>query len=236
MSYPQAGTAAADGERRLALSNEAHRRMIGYLGFLLPFLLYVVSGLRPTPALPRWAPWSSVSSYYYSGAVAVFVGVLFGLALFLFTYQGYTDSWADRALGRCGALFASCVALFPTAPPAHVAAPAWWRGATGTVHFTCAGLLFVVFIVFSIWLFPRSDLPKGELPKGKRVRNRIYRVCGAVMAVAIGWAFVAQLTKRPIVWQESTALWAFSVSWLVKGRAERRMLNAARWMRSRRHA
>ncbi len=35
-------------------SQQAHRRLIGVLGFVLPVLLYLVSGLRPTEGLLAW--------------------------------------------------------------------------------------------------------------------------------------------------------------------------------------
>jgi len=117
MNDPDAG-ATAGGERAppdehpVDLSNHAHQQLIGYLGLLLPVLLIVLTALRPIRDQPTWTPWGSVSAYYYSGAVAVFVGVLFALSLFLLTYQGYSQSWADRALGRIGGVCAICVAVF----------------------------------------------------------------------------------------------------------------------------
>ena len=83
-----------------SLSQQAHRRLIGILGLLLPLLLYVFAGLRHTVGLPAWTPLNSISAYYYTGAVAIFVGVLFALALFLLTYPGYKGVIADRQIGR----------------------------------------------------------------------------------------------------------------------------------------
>ena len=91
-----AGTIARD------LSQRAHRRLIGILGLLLPGLLYLLAGLLPTRGLPPWRFLTSMSAYYYTGSVGVFVGVLFALSLFLFTYQGYEGDKADRVLGRLG--------------------------------------------------------------------------------------------------------------------------------------
>src|SRR5690348_2167695 len=84
------------------LSQQAHRRLIGILGLLLPFLLYIFAGFRPTTPLPAWRLLDSISAYYYTGGVAVFVGVLFALALFLLTYPGYKGVIADRVLGIVG--------------------------------------------------------------------------------------------------------------------------------------
>ena len=78
------------------LSQRENRTVIGVLGLFLPVLLYVIAGLRPTTGLQAWILLNSVSAYYYTGAVGIFVGVLFSLALFLFTYRGYVGVWADR--------------------------------------------------------------------------------------------------------------------------------------------
>src|ERR1700757_4451397 len=109
MTRPVAADPSAEN-----LSQQAHRQLIGYLGLLLPFLLYGVAGLRHTAGLVPWRLLSSISAYYYTGAVAVFVGVLFALALFLLTYRGYKGVIADRVLGLIGGTAAIFVALFPT--------------------------------------------------------------------------------------------------------------------------
>jgi hypothetical protein len=220
------------GDRRtLELSTRAHRQLIGYLGLLLPGLLYVLAGLRPTRDLPAWRLLGSVSAYYYTGAGGVFVGVLFGLGLFLFTYQGYADSRADRALGRVAAFCALCLALFPTTAPEGVAPPDWWNERMISIHNGAASLLFTTFSLFSLWLFRRSRIPKGRpLPPGKRFRNRVYLICGIVMIVCILWAGSALVWPRPVFWPEAIALWAFAVSWLVKGRAPDSLAASARWL------
>src|SRR2546427_688061 len=108
------------------LSQQAHRRLIGVLGFCLPILLYIFAGLLPTAGLPSWRVLSSVSAYYYTGGVAVFIGVLFALALFLLTYRGYKGVIADRVLGFVGGSAALLVALFPTTAPRGLVGPSWW--------------------------------------------------------------------------------------------------------------
>jgi hypothetical protein len=78
------------------LSDNAHRQLIGYIGLVLPFLLTVIAVTRD--GIGRWRNLESISAYYYTGAVAAFVGMLVGLALFLFTYRGYANKYnrADR--------------------------------------------------------------------------------------------------------------------------------------------
>jgi len=203
--------------------------LIGYLGLLLPLILFGLAGLRPTPGLPRWETLNSVSAYYYTGAVAAFIGVIVALALFLFTYRGYKDDRADRVAGSAGGLFALGVAVFPTSPPGAASAPSWWSSTTGTIHYVSAISLFVVFIIFSLWLFRKTKVPKGEeLPYDKRWRNRIYLICGIVMVAGVLWAGSSFFTGAAIFWPETMALSAFAVSWLVKGYAYRPVFNAVR--------
>jgi heme A synthase len=200
------------------LSQRAHRQLVGAQA-LLPVLLYAVAGLRPTPGLPRWGLLSSVSAYYYTGSVGIFVGVLFALSLFLFTYPGYKGEIADRVVGWLGGAAALGVALFPTAAPDGLSEPAWWTPRLRVVHYVSAVLLFVAFILFAIWLFRKSNLPKSSRPVEKRRRDAVCLACGIVMVVCVLWAASSSITDAPIFLPEALAIVAFALSWLVKGEA-----------------
>ena len=201
-----------------SLSQQAHRRLIGILGLLLPLLLYVFAGLRHTVGLPAWTPLNSISAYYYTGAVAIFVGVLFALALFLSTYPGYKGVIADRLLGLVGGTAAILVALFPTSAPDGLSAPTWWSPYMRTVHYLSAVVLFVAFILFAIWLFRKSNIPRrGDRPLEKRRRDDICLASGIIMIASVLWAASSMFTHAPIFIPESIAIIAFAVSWLTKG-------------------
>ncbi len=201
-----------------SLSQQAHRRLIGILGLLLPLLLYVFAGLRHTVGLPAWTPLNSISAYYYTGAVAIFVGVLFALALFLLTYPGYKGVIADRLLGLVGGTAAILVALFPTSAPDGLSAPTWWSPYMRTVHYLSAVVLFVAFILFAIWLFRKSNIPRrGDRPLEKRRRDDICLASGIIMIASVLWAASSMFTHAPIFIPESIAIVAFAVSWLTKG-------------------
>ena len=212
------------------LSQRDHQRLIGYLGLALPFLLYVVAGLRPTNGIPGWAPLPSVSAYYYTGAVGMFVGVLFALSLFLFTYPGY-GALADRLVGCLGGFAALGVALFPTAAPTGLIAPSWWRPWSRGTHYVSAIALFAAFILFSIWLFRQSNVPRRQdRPADKRRRDTVCLACGLVMIGAVLWTASSLVTQAPIFWPEAIAIVAFAVSWLVKGEAHKPVVRAIRSM------
>jgi len=211
------------------LSDNAHRQLIGYIGLVLPGLLIVLAVARD--GVERWRALESISAYYYTGAVAAFVGMLVALALFLFTYRGYRNkyNWADRWAAKVAAVAALVVAFFPTKAPEGVAALSWWTTTTGRVHHVAGIVLFTLFAVFALWLFRLTA--EGERPApDKRWRNRVYLVCGLVILACMGWAGFNGLNGRPIFLPESIALIAFAVSWLVKGYAHRTIARAARSM------
>lgn len=225
------GDAAADPAAE-NLSQQAHRRLIGILGLLLPFLLYIFAGFRPTTPLPAWRLLDSISAYYYTGGVAVFVGVLFALALFLLTYPGYKGVIADRVLGIVGGTAAILVALFPTKAPPGVSPPSWWRPQMGLIHYASAVVLFSSFILFAIWLFRKSNVPqRGDRPLDKRWRDDVCLLCGIVMIISVLVSASSLLTHRHIFWPESIAVGAFAISWLTKGEMHKPVVRIIRTMR-----
>jgi uncharacterized membrane-anchored protein len=209
------------------LSDHAHRQLIGYIGLVLPMLLVVIAIERD--GVDRWRTLESISAYYYTGAVAAFVGMLVSLALFLFTYRGYANEHhrADRVAAITAAVAALAVAFFPTVAPVGMAPLAWWSPMVGIIHHVFAVVLFGTFAVFALWLFRIT--PRGEAPApDKRRRNMIYLACGTVIVGCILWAGAAGLKSKPIFLPESIALVAFAISWLVKGYAHVTIANAAR--------
>jgi hypothetical protein len=216
-------------EKPKRLSQNAHRIAIGALGIALPPLVYVIAGIRETVGLSRWQPLDSVSAYYHTGAIGVFVGVLFAMALFLITYPGYEGFVWDRVVGKVGGAAGLGVALFPAGAPLGVQAPSWWRERTGIIHYSCALVLFATFVLFSVWLFRRSNIPERRLrPLAKRRRDDICLACGLGIVGCSIWAGVAALGSQSMLVPESLAIVAFSVSWLVKGEARRTAVDAVR--------
>jgi hypothetical protein len=206
------------------LSSHRHRLLIGTLGLALPASLWLLSGLRPTAGLSRWEPLDSVSAYYHTGAVAAFVGVLVALAMFLFTYRGYGNvhNVGDRICAVVSGIAALCVAFFPSDAPEGLPSPPWWSPSMSVIHYVSAAVLFGAFFVFSFFLFPMSDPDRTKpLPWDKRARNVLFRACGVVILACMAWIlFRARVTAESIFWPESIALGSFSLSWLVKGRAD----------------
>lgn len=186
------------------------RKVVGVLGIALPVVVYVW-GVGLTGA---WGPLPSISDYYSLRTRDAFVGILFTVAWFLLTYRGYDrrDDWA----GNLACVFALGVALVPSISGAsHLQI---------VLHTIFATALFLVLAYFSFCLFTRSGPVQTEK---KKIRNKVYRVCGVVIVACIVLIGVYGLflrdtglaRLRPVFVLETVALWAFGLSWFVKGEA-----------------
>src|SRR5262249_27312058 len=127
--------------------------------FVLPFIALARDGMD------RWKSLDSISAYYYTGAVALFVGMLFALAVFLFAYQGYANKYnlADQLAAKTSAV----------AAPPGVAPLSWWTPSTGVIHHVAAAVLFATFAMFALFLF-RLTAGGGPSVTDKGWRNHFY--------------------------------------------------------------
>jgi hypothetical protein len=180
------------------------RKVVGVLGVALPVIVAVWGWALGSRLL------SSISDYYSLPTRDAFVGILFTIAWFMYTYHG--PERKDNIAGNWACLFALGVALFPNSG----------SKASQVVHYVSAAALFLVLAYFSLFLFTKSG---PQQTPAKRRRNRVYRVCGVAMLACIGLILVYRLflartslaQLNPVFWLESAALWAFGISWAVKG-------------------
>ena len=220
----------------LVLSFKAVRQALGWIGALLPVAL-ILGGLQFDS---RIAP--SISDTYYTAMHDVFVGAMCATGVFLVSYRGYdraageflSDTWVSRIAGAA----AIGVALMPTlpTPPETLGELTLVQrllgpDTTSALHFTCAGVFFVMLAAFCLVLFTRSG-PTRLRTRAKGNRNRVYHICGGVLVAAIAgvilmklieWALPASTgwfrSHSVLFWLESLGVWAFGTSWLVKGEA-----------------
>lgn len=182
------------------------RRAIGILGISLPVILFAWGMLGEH----RWL--DTISAYYAFRTRDALVGCLCTIGCFLFTYHGHDnhDNFVAHGAGLCAVL----VALLPSTHP----------GAEHVLHFVFAAGLFVLLAYIAYFRFTRQD---NEPTKAKLTRNRVYRYCAVVMIVCVALIPVCDLSGltarfhlvRPDFVLETLALWAFGLSWLVKGGA-----------------
>lgn len=198
-----------------------YRTAIGVLGVLLPILLLLSSLFQGQEIR------NSISAYYYTAARDWFVGTLWVLGVFLFFYRyqplnviaprsdresirtGDADAW----LGKVAGVSAVLVALLPTTPP---------RGSPsqppeiGLAHGIATAILFVCLSLFPLLLFSQS-----------RTRHQVYRTIGwmmfALMVLVAAYQFAPERFRlalapwKPVLILETLLIWAFGVSWFVKG-------------------
>jgi MFS family permease len=200
------------------ISGRRHRQVIGYLGLALPVLLVLMVWLRPNAPSDKWIR-NSISAYYWTGAVSLFVGLVAALSIFLLTYRGYANEYHkyDRGAAIIAGIAAALIALFPTTPPEGVRLP-WWFDWIDKIHHAASIVLFSMFALFSLWLF-RKTASGEEPPADKKRRNAIYLICGIGILASMACAAIAAHANRSIFCPESFALGFFAWSWLVKGQA-----------------
>jgi hypothetical protein len=189
------------------------RRVIGIIGMALPLALIIGVALLSGELL------TSVSGYYYSDLRDVFVGCMCAVGVFLIFYRGL-DRFEDILSWVAGAA-ALGVALFPTRPAGN---PSAFDIVIGVVHVVFSAMFFLTLAAICLFLFTRKEKDPVPDPRRKKVRNNVYITCGIVILVCLaliavfGWLLEAETRAlRPVLWLEATAIFAFGVSWIVKG-------------------
>ncbi len=201
----------------LVITHKTLRRAIGIVGIIMPLILFLGALMFCQMGIQ-----SSISAYYHTCMRDVFVGIMCVIGVFLFAYRGYENE-EDNFVSNLGGIFAIGVAFFPTTASHSVTQ---LDKILGWMHLSFAVLFFMTLVYFSLCLFTRTDVEK-QPTEMKLKRNRVYRVCGYVMAVALLLIVVINLlpidTKmmfapyKPIFWLEAIAIVAFGISWLTKG-------------------
>jgi len=198
------------------------RKTIGWLGILLPAAMLVGNFIFANCHYIQ----DSNSHYYYTITGNLFVGILCAVAMFLIAYQGYPDDIKDNIATTLAGVFALGIAFFPTndtsanscavfhLPPSDV---------RNNIHLSCAASFFIILAWLSLFQFTKS---KGIKTERKRMRNKVYIVCGILILVFIALIAIYMnflktsntLNKlKPVFWLEWFALIAFGTSWLIKG-------------------
>lgn len=217
-------------------------RLIGYLGILLPFLLWgfllVINGhLNVLP---------SISHYYFTRSNVIFISVVSLIAIFLLVYKSSKRGFVCSTLAAIGALLLllfptnafvdSCCKICNSVSIAYVDDNPY----RNTFHYVSAALFLGSLAVMSLYVFPKDNivrikkesLLKDEAlktcnPDKAKKQNSVYIVCGIVMVVAlliivggssIDVVFDGYYTKNNLTfWMEAIAVEAFGISWLVRG-------------------
>jgi uncharacterized membrane protein len=215
------------------------RTVVGFLGILLPiaFIIGEAFYLRGDVEVR-----GSISAYYHTSMRDLFVAGLSVIGFLLMTYMSaQTKTW-DFWLSLVAGVAVVGVAFFPTRRPGLASgapvcgtepAPAGCapvqqalgETATAVIHFTCAAI-FILSLAAIAFLFAHRE-KKFENDMRMAV---VQRICGWAIIAAIAWVilgFVVNLTiweLTPLYVGEVVSVWAFGISWLLKGRDLRGLL------------
>lgn len=206
--------------KNIVISYNTLRKIVGLLGLAFPIILILGSVIVGDCSTVQ----SSISSYYHTVMRDVFVGTLCVVGFFLFAYNGYDRT--DKIAGNLACFFALGVAFFPTGvelPPNPCAfVPADQNPIISKIHYVFAACLFLTFTFFCFFLFTKSE---GNQTEQKKKRNIVFKICGSIMLLCIillalyfTWGESTSMNQiKPVFYLEGIALWAFGISWLVKG-------------------
>jgi hypothetical protein len=174
----------------------------------------------------------SLSDYINIKSREVFIVMLLIVAWCLIKYNGY--DFIDNLVGKLAGLFALGVLFFSNN------AGGW----QSVVHFVSATGLFLVFAFICLFLFTKTkESPPNNLwhtiksfrfgiiksndpyMRLKKKRNKVYVACGVAMLVSmlltvlynLFWQDTGISVIKPVLVLEWLMIWAFAISWLVKG-------------------
>ncbi len=230
---PQPEHSSGRASHQLVVSFLTTGRAIAILGLFLPASMLAWSLLTGSSIR------GSLSEYYYTPVRDLMVGTLITMAVFLWSYRGFSnrddDLRADRRVGKVAAVAAVIIAFAPIIPRNDdrctlvqcIIGP---RPAA-FVHSIGASVFFICLAVFCLVLLPRSVVRSH----GAVERVRIYLGCGWLIVAASIFVAIWQFLPagivfalghfRPVFWAEAAAIVAFSFAWIVRGRALENAIN-----------
>jgi len=215
------------------------RTVVGLLAIGLPIILIIGEGffLNGTVQVR-----GSISAYYHTSMRDVFVGVLcvtgFLLATYLSGQRRTWDFWFSLAAG----VAVLGVAFFPTARP-NVPDSALRCGTVpmpdgcapiqqllgetvvAGFHFFCAAVFILSLAKMALLFAYREDKHTQRHTLATTLRICAWAIVGAILWIVVG-GFLGLTIWRltPLYVGEVVAIWAFGVSWLLKGGLVRRYL------------
>jgi hypothetical protein len=209
------------------------RTVVGFLGIALPIVFIIGEAFFLNGDVHIRG---SISAYYHTSMRDLFVAGLSVIGFLLMTYMSAQPRTWDFWLSLVAGIAVIGVVFFPIRRPGRTGtsplcgtdpAPAGCstvqqalgETTTAVVHFVCA-TIFILSLAAIAFVFAHRE---------KKYENDtrmalVQRICGWAIIVAIAWAgvgFFVDLTiweLTPLYVGEVISVWAFGISWLLKGR------------------
>ena len=155
------------GEYALAGAYGFLQKVIGIVAFVLPFVVALGDW-----ALDGHALRGSISAYYYGRTGNYFVGSLCALGVFFLSYQHrpLRGHRSDNRMGIAACFLAIGVALLPTSSDGSKATDGSKN--VGHLHLFCAGALFCLLGLFSLYQFTKTE---GEITAHRTYKQKLLR-------------------------------------------------------------
>jgi hypothetical protein len=222
-------------KNQLIMSYLVLRQSVGWIGTLLPVVLIVGDAISSTSPRP-----DSMSGYYYTDMRNIFVGALCALGVFLAAYNGYdnVDRWLTNiaGVGAVGVAFcptkpAVCTAGAGACPASSVTQLSASQQAVGDIHLVFAAVTFVALGLMALRFAKGGGGPRDH----GTAENIAYRVSGITILSCVLLAAGSNLLPASVKahWPalftfEAVAVFAFGVSWFIKGQTLQRIATRIR--------
>lgn len=186
------------------------RNFLGLLGVLLPVIAVIGTLISPNRTLPGC--YNSISVTYFS--TPVLIAILSSVAFFFLCYRSY--SVLDMIINTISGISALGVVMFPCTCP-------WLEEGTKVgmfylpmeisiiPHVIFAGILFASMAANIMLMFTKGT---------NKTKNIIYYISGSLLLLSLLLLVLGNIlnwTWDFIIVFESTGLFFFGISWLVKG-------------------
>lgn len=198
------------------------RRILGILCGLLAPCCLIFGFIGQKYNLPGW--YMSISATYYANSKVFMIGLLSATAIFFFSYKGY--DLKDRICSLIQAIACLGIIVFPCAArnaPEVVGLFCLPVKVSNYIHCASAIILFLAFDYNILFLF---TLGKGEPTEKKKLRNKIYYICGIIITIFMisqGLSsFISKILPEwfPLTWfNEFMMLEPFAFAYIVKSEA-----------------
>lgn len=171
--------------------------------------------------------WQTVSAQYYSNSKIFYIGALFAMGLFFFSYKGY--DWKDRLVNILGGVFMWVNIAFPSGGviekiEEHTGLFDIPMNISHIVHCFSGIMIFLMFVINIGFLFTKHN---DEMTENKKKRNKLYIACAIIITVMEflgGLAiFTPEKIRLKLYWLPCVitliSFFAIGTAWLVKGEA-----------------
>jgi hypothetical protein len=209
------------------------RTVVGILGIALP-ILFIIGELFFLGGSVHVR--GSISAYYHTSMRDFFVSGLSVIGFLLMTYMSAQPRTWDFWLSLVAGIAVIGVVFFPISRPGLApGAPlcgsdpapqgcssvqqALGETPTAVVHFVCASIFILSLAVIAFMFAYREKRYENDVRMAVTQRICGWAIIAAIIWVGLGYLFQLNIWElTPLYVGEVVSVWAFGISWILKGR------------------